>query len=74
MIIEDTLGRLLLTTIVMSDDRFSVGAGIGANQLKVVQNEFGKRSAAALILLGQNHQNITAARPPTRRTQQFDGR
>ena len=32
MIIEDTLGRLLLTTIVVSDDRFLVGAGIGANQ------------------------------------------
>ena len=32
MIIEDTLGRLLLTAIVMSDDRFFVGAGIGANR------------------------------------------
>ena len=32
MIFEDTLGRLLLTTIVMSDDRFFVGAGIGANR------------------------------------------
>ena len=32
MIFEDTLGRLLLTAIVMSDDRFFVGAGIGANR------------------------------------------
>ena len=34
MIIEDTLGRLLLTAIVMSDDRFFVGAGIGANRIQ----------------------------------------
>ena len=32
IIFEDTLGRLLLTAIVMSDDRFFVGAGIGANR------------------------------------------